>query len=84
MAPSKKVVKKINPGGPGWKKYKDLDTNQPWAVPNGIIAMFFGCIAVYGFLLGVGQIIYGQIVSGCILMAVGFLATIKLKIRFKL
>ena len=52
-------VKKVNPGGPGWAKYSDGVSTEPWPVPNGILSMVLGCTAVYGFLLGVGQLIYG-------------------------
>ena len=49
-------VKKVNPGGPGWSKYSDGISSEPWPVPNGILCMVLGCVAVYGFLLGVGQL----------------------------
>ena len=52
-------VKKVNPGGPGWVKYSDLNTNEPWPVPIGILCMILGCISIYSVLLGVGQLIYG-------------------------
>ena len=77
-------VDKVNPGGPGWKKFQDLDSHDSWHVPHGIAAMILGCIAVYGFLLGVGQMIYGQTVSGFALLSVACLAAWKLKIRYKL
>ncbi len=77
-------VKIVNPGGPGWKKFQDRDSENAWQVPNGIVAMILGCIAVYGFLLGVGQMIYGQTVSGFALLAIGCLAGLRLKIRYKL
>jgi len=53
-------VKKVNPGGPGWSKYSHGVSSEPWPVPNGILCMILGCIAVYGVLLGVGQLIYGE------------------------
>jgi len=77
-------VKKVNPGGPGWKKYQDKASLEPWPVPNGIAAMILACIAVYGLLLGVGQIIYGQTISGFLLLAVSCIAALRLKVRFKL
>ena len=65
-------VKKVNPGGPGWKKYADNNTSsEPWPVPNGILCMVLGCIATYSFLLGVGQLIYGQIESGILICGLG-------------
>ena len=53
-------VKKVNPGGPGWAKFSDLNTNEPWPVPIGILCMVLGCISIYSVLLGVGQLIYGH------------------------
>ena len=53
-------VKKVNPGGPGWSKYSHVVYSEPWPVPNGILCMILGCSAVYGVLLGVGQLIYGE------------------------
>ena len=53
-------VKKVNPGGPGWSKYYHGVSSKPWPVPNGILCMILGCSAVYGVLLGVGQLIYGE------------------------
>ena len=53
-------VKKVNPGGPGWSKYSHGVYSEPWPVPNGILCMILGCSAVYGVLLGGGQLIYGE------------------------
>ena len=53
-------VKKVNPGGPGWTKFSELNTNEPWPVPIGILCMILGCISIYSVLLGVGQLIYGH------------------------
>ena len=64
-------VKKVNPGGPGWTKYSDGVSAEPWPVPKGILSMIFGCVAVYGFLLGVGQLIYGEIGSGVLICGLG-------------
>ena len=56
----KNFVKKVNPGGPGWSRYSHGVSSEPWPVPNGILCMILGCSAVYGVLLGVGQLIYGE------------------------
>jgi len=73
----KRFVQKVNPGGPGWAKYSNEDSNEPWPLPRGILLMLLGCVAVYGVLLGVGQLIYGQS-NGTILIGVSFFATIGL------
>jgi len=76
-------VKKVNPGGPGWKRFQDIKNQKPWPVPNGIVAMILGCLSVYGFLLGIGQIIYGHTYSGMALLAIAVLASFRLTKRFQ-
>jgi Na+/proline symporter len=76
-------VKKVNPGGLGWNKFREPGTAEPWSVLNGIVSMLLGCIAVYGFLLGTGQLIYGETASGGMLLIMGGLAAFRLKKRFK-
>ena len=76
-------VKKINPGGPGWRKFQDPADREIWPVPNGIIAMILGCIAIYGVLLGVGQIIYGNNISGFGLLGIACLSGFQLIRRTK-
>jgi len=53
-------VKKVKPGGPGWSKYTKEPSSAPWPVPRGVLCMTLGCIAVYGILIGVGQLLYGN------------------------
>ncbi len=77
----KNFVKKINPGGPGWRRFQE-DSHAHWPVPDGIANMILGCIAVYGFLLGIGQVIYGHGVSGLALIVTGCLAGLRLNKRF--
>ena len=77
----RKFVKKVNPGGPGWKNYQVKGTSEPWPVPQGILNMLLGCMAVYGFLLGVGQIIYGNTLPGMMLLGLGILSGYQLKRR---
>ena len=71
-------VKKVNPGGPGWAKYSDMNKDKPWPVPKGILSMLLGCCAVYGFLLGLGQLIYGALGSGLFIVGLGVIASIGL------
>ena len=61
--------KKIQPGGPGWKKVikkaiKDkvkLDKkDSSWNVPSGILAMLLGCGLIYSIMFATGYWIYGQ------------------------
>ena len=79
----KNFVKKVNPGGPGWRKFYDDSTTEAWPVPNGIISMILGCIAVYGMLLGVGQIIYGHYIPGLALLGIVCISGYKLMRRMQ-
>ena len=67
-------VDKVNPGGPGWKRYSSKMNAEPWIVPKGIFSMFLGCTAVYGFLLSTGQFIYGNMDIGFFLFSISVLA----------
>jgi Na+/proline symporter len=64
-----KFYKKTQPGGPGWKKVltdakeEQLDIEEPnekWSVPNGVLALFMGCIAIYSCMFSIGNFIYGN------------------------
>ena len=67
-------VDKVNPGGPGWKRYSSKMNVEPWIVPKGMFSMFLGCTAVYGFLLSTGQFIYGNMEIGFFLFSISVLA----------
>ena len=69
-------VDKINPGGPGWRKYSKTVPTQSWQVPIGILSMILGCFSVYGFLLGVGFLIYGNFYPGLLICSVGMVSSI--------
>jgi hypothetical protein len=62
--------KKIQPGGPGWRKVIDesekngimiTGKKEKWDVPNGILCMVFGSISVYSLLFSVGYLLYNNI-----------------------
>lgn len=75
--------KVARPGGPGWRKVIDQAKaegtemepleDEAWRVPQGMLCMVLGVIAVYGALFATGYWIYGQwILAGIItLVAVG-------------
>ena len=67
-------VAKVNPGGPGWKRYTSTKKSEEWFVPKGIYSMALGCTAVYGFLLSMGQLIYGYTQIGLILFSISVLS----------
>ena len=64
-------VHKVNPGGPGWSKFLAHESTEPWPVPKGILMMLFGSFSVYSFLIGVGQLIYGHILVGTLILFFG-------------
>ena len=71
-----KFYKKTKPGGPGWKRIKDLaklsesENNSEWIVPRGILCMILGCFAIYSALFSTGYFIYGEITSGIIFLTI--------------
>ncbi|CAI8416638.1 MAG: Sodium/glucose cotransporter [Flavobacterium sp. SCGC AAA160-P02] len=61
--------KKIQPGGPGWKRVLNranksnitiVKTTKKWSVPNGILAMILGCVLIYACMFAIGNLIYGK------------------------
>ena len=79
--------KKIQPGGPGWKKVIEESESkgitisgkkEKWDVPSGILCMFFGSISVYSILFGIGYILYSQTTTGIIFLIISVLSVIAL------
>ena len=64
-------VHKVNPGGPGWSKFPVSEPIEPWPVPKGILMMLLGSFSVYSFLIGVGQLLYGHILVGMLILFLG-------------
>jgi len=75
----------VHPGGPGWKKVVansskfgtpiDPEKNRS-DLPLGILAMFVGCIAVYGLLFATGYWLYANYLPAIILTVVTVIASI--------
>ena len=79
--------KKIQPGGPGWKKVIDESKSngiditgkkEKWDVPNGILCMVFGSISVYSILFGIGYILYAEITLGITFIVISVISVIVL------
>ncbi|UOY09014.1 Na+:solute symporter [Muricauda sp. SCSIO 64092] len=75
--------KRIQPGGPGWKKVVDeaeaenvtvVHDNEKWSVPSGIKAMLLGVILIYTIMFATGHWIYGKTTSAFILTMVAALS----------
>ena len=69
-------VKKVNPGGPGWKNFYISDSNQKWSLPNDLLLMFCGTLLVISILLGLGNILYSQYLMGIVLFIISVISTI--------
>ena len=63
-------VEKVNPGGPGWKRWATAEATAPWPVPRGILSMVLGCTGVYAALIATGSWLYGDTSTAMILLAV--------------
>jgi len=79
--------KKIQPGGPGWKKVIEESESkginitgkkEKWDVPSGILCMLFGSISVYSILFGIGYILYSQTTTGVIFLIISAVSVIAL------
>ena len=82
--------KKIQPGGPGWKKIvKESEDSgviisgkkEKWDVPSGILCMVFASISVYSVLFGVGYIIYSKTTLGFVFIFISII-TVLLLMKF--
>ena len=56
-----RFVDQVQPGGPGWNNYPtQKGSGLPWMVPQGITAMIWGALMVYGALFSTGYALYGD------------------------
>jgi protein-S-isoprenylcysteine O-methyltransferase Ste14 len=77
--------KVARPGGPGWQKVikeaktdgKDVEPlkDEAWRVPQGLLCMVLGCIAVYGALFATGYWIYGHWILASVITIVAVVAS---------
>lgn len=76
------------PGGPGWRDVADraaaageplpTDPADDWTVPEGILAMVTGTLAVYAALFATGYWIYGRVGLAAVLTVVAAVAAVTL------
>jgi len=77
--------KVARPGGPGWQKVikqakaedEDIEPleDEAWRVPQGILCMALGCIAIYGTLFATGYWIYGRWILASVITVVAVIAS---------
>jgi hypothetical protein len=74
--------KRIQPGGPGWKKVvakskadneNIVTSDDKWSVPQGLTAMLLGIILIYSIMFATGYWIYGRTTSALILSGISLL-----------
>jgi hypothetical protein len=76
------------PGGPGWQKViararangEEVEPleDEAWRVPQGLLCMVLGCIAVYGALFATGYWIYGKWILASVITIVTLVASVLL------
>ena len=68
---------RVRPGGPGWRRVSERLGYGGETIPGGALAWtnwLAGIIAVYGSLFGVGKLIFGEYMTGTIMLIVAMLA----------
>jgi len=75
------------PGGPGWAKVireaeadgdmiDEENAGKPWEMPIQILLVFIGCVVVYSSLFSIGSFLYGNTLTGSLLLVVAALGTV--------
>jgi solute:Na+ symporter, SSS family len=68
---------RVRPGGPGWRRVSERLGYGGETIPGGALAWtnwLAGIIAVYATLFGVGKLIFGEYMTGTIMLIVAVLA----------
>jgi Na+/proline symporter len=69
--------RRVRPGGPGWQIVSARLGFGRESIPGGALAWtnwLAGIVAVYGTLFGIGKVVFGQLSSGLILLAIAVAA----------
>jgi Na+/proline symporter len=69
--------RRVRPGGPGWQTVSTRLGFGREAIPGGGLAWanwLAGIVAVYGTLFGIGKLVFGDLSSGLILLAIAMAA----------
>jgi hypothetical protein len=68
---------RVRPGGPGWTRISERLGYGGETIPGGALAWtnwLAGIVAVYATLFGIGKLIFGEIMTGVIMLIVATLA----------
>jgi solute:Na+ symporter, SSS family len=72
-----KFYRRVRPGGPGWAPVSERLGYGRESIPGGALAWtnwVAGIVAVYSTLFGIGKIVFGDYVTGTVLMVIGIAA----------
>ncbi len=75
------------PGGPGWAKVireaeadgdmiDEQNDGKPWEMPIQILLVFIGCVVVYSSLFSIGSFLYGNLLTGGLLLVAAIIGTV--------
>ncbi len=70
--------RKVQPEGPGWKRVANNAGLEPSTASGGLAIQFanwfLGCVLIYGFLFGIGYVIFGESLKGLFFLLGGVIA----------
>jgi hypothetical protein len=69
--------RRVRPGGPGWRSVSARLGFGRESIPGGALAWtnwIAGIVAVYSTLFGIGKLVFGELSSGLILLAIAVAA----------
>jgi Na+/proline symporter len=70
--------RKVRPEGPGWKRVAAQAGLAPSSASGGLAIQFanwfLGCVLIYGFLFGIGYVIFGEMLKGAGFLLGGVIA----------
>ncbi|MEK6289350.1 MAG: sodium:solute symporter family protein [Acidobacteriota bacterium] len=79
--PMEKLIsfyRRVQPEGPGWKRVAAQTGSAPANVSGGLAVQFanwfLGCVLIYGFLFGIGYLIFGEMLKGAAFLLGGAIA----------
>ncbi len=67
--------RRVRPGGPGWRRIAEQAGYGREGIAGGALAWtnwVAGIVGIYCTLFGIGKIIFGELVLGIVLLAIGF------------
>jgi len=73
-----RFCRELRPQGPGWSAVRkhipdSADGETGDNIPQALLNVFVGCVAVYAVLFGVGYVLYGHYVPAVILLLIGLI-----------